>query len=331
MAEHRPLVSIGLPVFNGQNYMRFSIESILAQTFTDFELIICDNASSDGTEGIGRGYAGRDARIRYERNPQNIGASANFNRTFELARGKYFKWAAHDDVLEPDYLEKCVAALEANPDAVLCQSLVRLIDAEGRSRAIYDSALRGADSPSPSERFRALVISTHWATETFGVARADALAKTRLIAPYFASDKSLCSELALLGRFLQVPEPLFMNRDHPERCVRTAYPNRRTTRQWYLPQAKKHRLIDLCPMWSLYAEHWRMVGRHMSDPAERLKCYGHLIHWLFVSWNAVRLLLEPLSAIDPRIMVAATRMKHSIFGAAEVKAVTDSGNRLHFR
>jgi glycosyltransferase involved in cell wall biosynthesis len=327
----RALVSIGLPVFNGSNYIEVAIESILGQTLTDFELIISDNASTDDTEEICRRYAAQDARIRYHRNVSNIGASANFNRCFELASAKYFKWAAHDDVIEPTYLERCVAALESNPDAVLCQSLVRLIDADGNSVGIYDSELRGADSASTSRRFAALVISTHWCTETFGLIRAEALAKTRLIGHYFASDRALCAELALLGRCLQVPEPLFSNRDHPDRCVRAAYPDRRSVRYWYLPGAARPSLAELCPMWLLYAEYWRMVRRHVPERRERIRCYGHLLRWLVVYWNALRLLLEPVSAVDPRILAFAADIKHRLFGAARVALVSDSGRRLRHR
>ena len=330
-SSRQPLVSIGLPVYNGSNYIELAIESILGQTLTDFELIITDNASTDGTEVICRRYAAREPRIRYHRNERNLGAGANFNRCFELAAGKYFKWAAHDDTLAPTYLERCVEVLEANPDAVLCQSLVRLIDARGNAVGVYDSELRGADSASPADRFVALVISTHWCTETFGLIRTAALARTRLIAPYFASDRALCAELALLGRCLQVPEPLFMNRDHPERCVRAAYPDRRTVRHWYLPGADRPSLVDLCPMWSLYAEYWRMVRRHVPDLGQRLRCYGHLVRWLGVYWNAVRLLLEPVSALDPRVLAIAVDVKHRLFGAARVALVSDSGERLRHR
>ena len=110
MQSSTPKVSIGLPVYNGERYLREALDSILGQTFRDFELIICDNASTDETAAICADYAARDPRIRYHRQTHNIGATANFNHTFELARGAYFKWAAHDDVLAPTWLEKCVAS-----------------------------------------------------------------------------------------------------------------------------------------------------------------------------------------------------------------------------
>jgi glycosyltransferase involved in cell wall biosynthesis len=325
------LLSIGLPVHNGGKYISDAIESILSQTLTDFELIICDNASSDDTEHICRRYAARDGRIRYYRNASNIGASANFNRCFELGSAKYFKWAAHDDLLEATHLERCVASLEANPDAVLCQSLVRKIDADGNSIGIYDSELIGANARSVARRFDVLVNSTHWSTEIFGVIRRDALARTALIGPYYASDGVLTAELGLLGRLIQVPEPLFLNRDHPDRCVRTVYHDRRLAHKWYQPDGQKPRLRDLCPFWRIYAEYWRMVRRHVPGRRQRLRCYGHLLRWPFVRWHCVQMLLEPIAAYDPRIMNVALNIKRQLFGARRVALLGRSGERLEHR
>lgn len=128
-----PKVSVGLPVYNGERYLPKAIESILAQTYGNLELIISDNASTERTQEICRHYAERDARVRYYRRPVNVGAAPNFNRVFALAEAsKYFKWAAHDDWIAPKYLEECVKALEEDPDAVLCQSLVGIMDADGQ-------------------------------------------------------------------------------------------------------------------------------------------------------------------------------------------------------
>jgi glycosyltransferase involved in cell wall biosynthesis len=112
MEKSNPKVSIGLPVYNGENFIREAIDSILGQIFCDFELIISDNASSDGTEEICRSYAGRDQRVRYYRNEENIGSSGNYTRVFLLAKGKYFKWTAHDDICKPDFIEKCIEVLD---------------------------------------------------------------------------------------------------------------------------------------------------------------------------------------------------------------------------
>lgn len=107
-----PRVSIGLPVYNGQQYLRQALDSLLAQTFHTFEVIISDNASNDATPEICRDYAACDPRIRYVRHDVNRGAAWNFNYVFGLARGVYFKWHAHDDMLEPTFLEQCVTILD---------------------------------------------------------------------------------------------------------------------------------------------------------------------------------------------------------------------------
>src|SRR5687767_6137887 len=108
-----PALSIGLPVYNGERYLREAIGSILSQDFTDFELIISDNASTDGTAAICAFYAARDARIRYHRSETNLGAAPNHRRVFELARAPFFKWAAHDDSGSPQLLERCVQTMYA--------------------------------------------------------------------------------------------------------------------------------------------------------------------------------------------------------------------------
>jgi len=128
VSESHPLVSIGIPIFNAEEFLADALESLLGQTLGDFELLISDNASTDGTEEIGRAFAARDPRIQYVRNTQNLGASPNFNRVLEMARGKYFKCAAHDDLCEPTYLEKCVSVLEGDKEAVHCFTGTKLID-----------------------------------------------------------------------------------------------------------------------------------------------------------------------------------------------------------
>jgi glycosyltransferase involved in cell wall biosynthesis len=120
-----------MPVCNGQDTLEDAINAILAQTFADFELIISDCASSDRTEVICQSYAARDRRIRYVRNPVPIGAAGSYNRLVDLARGAYFKWVAHDDLIEPDYLEQCVAALDSDPGIVLAYARSQWIDARG--------------------------------------------------------------------------------------------------------------------------------------------------------------------------------------------------------
>jgi glycosyltransferase involved in cell wall biosynthesis len=303
--------SIGLPVFNGEAFVATAIESILDQTYADFELIICDNASSDGTEEICREFERLDDRVRYVRNKRNIGADPNFNRTLDRAHGRYFKWAAHDDILEPTFLERCVTALKQNPTAVLCQSLVRVIDADGRPQGIYDSRLHGTASEQASKRFAAAILIPHWCTEIFGVIRSDALRATAQLRGYHHCDRVLLAELALLGKFIQVPDPLFCNRDHDRRYVRAVHGPMRS--HWH----------DTTPgggtrfaIWRMLSDYTAMVPRHVHETAERRHCRLALARWLFVNWNALRLIAEPVSEIDPRLGPLLGKIKRRTVGAA---------------
>jgi hypothetical protein len=239
-----PRVSIGLPVYNGERFLAGAIASILAQTYTDFELIICDNASTDRTGEICRGFASKDPRVRYHRQPRNLGATANFNRCFELASGAYFKWAADDDLLEPRFLEACVRALDDDPGAVLSQSLVKVVDEADQLMEVYDHSAYGTSSLRPSERLSGRMRGT--CLEVFGLIRSDVLRDSALIQSYIGSDRALLVDLALRGRFALVPEPLFINRDHLGRCTRItrARGDRRHIIAWYDTQLSYQRVLS---------------------------------------------------------------------------------------
>jgi len=156
MTNPNPKVSIGLPVYNGERFLAETIESVLAQTFTDFELIISDNGSSDHTKEICLEYVLRDQRIRCVRSEVNRGASWNYRRVFELSQGKYFRWAPADDLFAPESLAECITTLDANPDAVLCYPKTLLITKPkrllGRTMMIltFDLPTRWIDSTRPS-------------------------------------------------------------------------------------------------------------------------------------------------------------------------------------
>ncbi|MEA2634874.1 MAG: hypothetical protein QOH92_1641 [Chloroflexota bacterium] len=207
-----PLVSIGIPVYNAQRYLKEALDSLIAQDYPAIELIISDNASTDETPAICREYAARDARIRYERVEQNQGAVWNFNRVYGLARGRYFMWAAFDDLRAPSYVRRCVELLEAQPSAVLCCTDVRLIDETGRSRP-PDPRMRLAHpvGESPAARVRALAGANFW-VDFYGLIRRETLATTRLAQPIWGFDLLMLLELCLRGQVAVVPEALFAYR-----------------------------------------------------------------------------------------------------------------------
>jgi glycosyltransferase involved in cell wall biosynthesis len=313
MPFSNPKVSIGLPVYNGEAYLKGAIDSILDQTYQDFELIICDNASTDQTGAICKHYAAKDRRIRYYRQAQNVGATANFNRTFELARGVYFKWAAHDDLLEPTYLEKCVAMLDRTPDAVLCQSLVKIVNDQGECLEEYDHTAFGTDSPRASVRFAAR-LRPHDTQEVFGLIRSDALRRTTLIGYYLGGDRTLLIELALLGRFALVPEPLFLNREHPRRFKRQhRYPSSELA--WFTPdKARRGRFSGwrMLRTWILYGTSLRSVHRRVEELPERLRCYFQLLASLRFRERTQYLPFEPLLLLDPRLVALIKSIKRSM-------------------
>ncbi|HYR84497.1 MAG TPA: glycosyltransferase [Terriglobia bacterium] len=211
--KHRPRISIGLGVYNGGKFLRPTLDSIVAQTFGDFELIISDNASTDGTEETCREFAARDTRIRYSRNPTNIGLFNNFNRVFHLSSAQYFRWSSADDLFDRRSLEECVKVLDDHPEVVLCYPKTVLIDGDGRTIRGYDDNLN-LRSPDPSARMRSVLRNIGLVNVQYGLIRSSALRRTSLMADYPGSDIVLIAELALHGRFWEIPEQLFFRRMH---------------------------------------------------------------------------------------------------------------------
>jgi glycosyltransferase involved in cell wall biosynthesis len=217
-SEKLPLLSIGLPVYNGERFVGESIDALLRQTFSDFELIISDNASTDATAEICRRYAATEPRIRYVRQPKNIGAAPNHNATLDLARGKYFKWASDDDLYEPTLIERCLEALDADPDAVLAHAFEAYIDENGEFIDKVDYRLM-TDDPDPTVRLRSL-LCTFGGDDFYGVMRTDLLRQVSPLNSYHNADRTFMAEIVLQGRFVQVPELLYYRRDHPARAER---------------------------------------------------------------------------------------------------------------
>lgn len=223
LAREKPRLSIGLPVFNGEKYLEKALDSILNQTYRNFELIISDNASTDNTPNICRAYATKDVRIKYYRNKRNLGASLNFNRVFNVSSGEYFKWAAHDDILSPEYLSKCISILDQDPSIVLCHSKTNKINENGEIVGSYDareSSIR-IDSKKAHERFSDMIKIGNPCWWIFGVARASVLRLTPLMGNYVHSDRNLLAEVSLFGRIYEIPEHLFFRRDHPQAYTRS--------------------------------------------------------------------------------------------------------------
>jgi len=281
MVVSKPRVSIGLPVFNGEKYLRQALDSILAQTFQDFELIISDNASSDKTQHICREYAERDSRIRYYRNRKNLGAAWNFNRVFKLSLGVYFKWAAHDDVIAPEFLSKCVKVLDEDPSIVLCHSKTARINENGVMVGTYHSATN--DSQKPHERLRNVLSKKGFPWMIFGVMRTNALSVTHLMRNYIGSDWNLLAEISLIGRIYEIPEYLFFRRDHQDaftnkHFLKRVIPNYQNASVWWKGNKRSAQIIF--PRWKNCLEFFKSVRRAPISWYERWLCYKEIGRWL---------------------------------------------------
>jgi len=211
--KNPPLVTIGLPVYNSERYVEKSLDSLLAQTYSDFILIINDNASTDRTPEICQKYAENDRRVRYYRNEKNIGNPRNFNRIFELTETRYLKWSTADDLWEPTFLQRAMEIMKADPDIILCYPKTYLIDADGRITKEYEDNLHLVQD-DPADRFLALISTIGLSHQHLGVMRVADVQKTHLLRTHVASDINLLAEMTLYGKIHELPERLFYRRFH---------------------------------------------------------------------------------------------------------------------
>lgn len=281
----RPEISIGLPVYNGERYLEEAVQSVLDQDFTDFELIIRDNASTDGTQSICERFAKEDDRVRYIRNPSNVGAAPNFNALVDDARGQYFQWMAHDDLLLPQFLSECLEALQREPDAVLACPTVTVIDSQGSVvEDEYVSPFR-MDDPDRAVRFGEMLNDAQRCYEIFGLIRLSELRRTDLIAAYHNGDGVLLAHLSLLGKFASVPRSLFLSRRHEEQSSVLATRDGNYIEDyasWFDP--KNSTSVSFSFHRSL-KDYVLMVARTPMSHRERSACYAHLSRWTLRKWR----------------------------------------------
>ena len=264
-------VAIGMPVLNGANFIRPALDSLLAQTYQDFTILVSDNASTDDTVAIVEEYIGRDPRISLQRHPTNIGAHRNYNSLVTATDGELFKWMAHDDIIAPTFLARCVAELDAEPGASLAFTDSVQIDADG-NRGVELSSNQAYDDPSPYRRLRSYVSDRTKIPQVFGVIRRSVLEATPLLGSYPKSDTVLMYEMAMRGRFARVDEPLFLNREHPDRQGRLGLRERTT---WYHPD----RTMPVLPRWNQLGGFLNAVIRVPMPATDKVRCIGFVAWW----------------------------------------------------
>jgi glycosyltransferase involved in cell wall biosynthesis len=296
MNRPTPRVSIALPVYNGERFLSQSLDSLLGQTYGDFELLLCDNASTDATEEICRNYAARDRRIAYVRRETNLGMSGNFNQGFAAARGEYFKWAAYDDIHAPEFLARCVEVLDADPTVLWCFPRFSHVDPWGRlldepdsidvgyvTGSGFERSLPGRvapalsrSSPRPSQRFRSVILGGSSMLDNYALVRRRVMARTSLQLPYYGGDKVLIAELCLHGRFHEIPETLFFARVHPQGSG--AFASAKQQQEFVAP-SRQHGVMFT--RLNLLRGYLRAIRRAGLPWGERTRCYEAVLEYVF--------------------------------------------------
>lgn len=282
----KPLVSIGLPVYNGENFVAEALECLLGQTYDHLEVVIGDNASTDGTEKICRTFARGDRRVRYTRHAENLGASDNHDFVFFESTGPLFKLAAHDDLVALDFVERCVEVLTQRPEVVLAFSRARNIDAAGLEGEAIDEHIHNMGSARPAARFGHITCRLNWATPVFGVFRREAVRSSTILERYVGSDRQLLAELALAGPWHRIDDYLFYRRDHATNSTKT-FARERDRIAWFDPTPAGGAVRF--PHWRRLAGFVEVIERADLAPLERLAAHAQLGRWMVTPWHRPRL------------------------------------------
>jgi glycosyltransferase involved in cell wall biosynthesis len=275
-----PRVTVGLAVYNGENFLAEALRSLVDQDYPDMEILVADNASTDGTRAICERFAAEDSRVRILRSEVNRGLGWNHNRLLPEARGEYFKWAAHDDRYVSSFISSCVAVLDEQPDVVLCYTNTVDIDADGAFMKAWPATDR-ASSADPLVRFRDVMMNERQCFPVYGLMRTDVLRGTVLMGSYAGSDQPLLAELALHGRFVEIPKPLLEHREHAARSI-TAYPNTRDRVVLYHPGAAGKVTF---PRWQMAREYVRVIVRSPISRGAKVRAWVALGPWARMWWR----------------------------------------------
>jgi glycosyltransferase involved in cell wall biosynthesis len=285
-----------MPVYNGANYVAEAIESVLNQTFEDFELVISDNASTDETGEICLSYAAKDPRIRYLRNRENLGGGPNFTRVFQLSRGEFFKITNHDDMCHPRFLELCIGVLDREPDIVSAYPLTMDIDEAGAVIRKLPSAPE-FESPDPATRIWEALQFEREPLALFGVMRSDIVAKTGLMASVPSADRVWLAELLMHGRFREVHEPLYLHREHPLRSTYSAGRGHASMAWWDPKMMGTFKF----PYWRMMRKLAEAIHRSPLGPADRRQAYRLMMRWVGTNKHQLKLLYDVAIPLRPLI------------------------------
>ena len=281
-----PRLTLGLPVYNGERFLAASLDALLAQTYTDFELIISDNASTDGTGAISKRYESIDHRVRYVQHPRNLGSSFNHNFVIEQARGEFFKWVSDDDLYAPDLLQRCVDALDSRPEVPLAHAWTAFVDEADEIIDKVDYPLT-TDVADAVQRFRS-VLYTQGGDDIYGVIRTSVLRRVAPFDSYHWADRTFVAELALHGPFHNVPDYLYFRRDHPNRAPKTSQGIRRRCSHLDPRRANRWRNPTVRLVGEYLLGYVTAIRRAPIGPRDRLRCGRELVVWLAHHFDPMR-------------------------------------------
>lgn len=303
MENQIPLVSIGLPIYNGENFVAEAIKCVQSQTFSDWELIISDNASTDRTVSICRAFADKDSRIRLCQNNRNMGYAPNFNRVFQLSRGRYFKWIAHDDLFGVEFIESCIQELKKDDRVILAFPTLVHVDPDGRRLRRQEAPDLSIIGPTAGSRVDQLMKleaqSTDIFLSQFGLIRSDILAKTGLMGLYNGSDQVLLLELALQGSYKQVEKELFFRREHPMAMTSKRVWTARERATFVHAEDGRTLVFPYCRM---LKEHLVCIRNNSIPFGDKIQCTAAILRRFWSHWKyfAHELIESPLEALRAR-------------------------------
>jgi glycosyltransferase involved in cell wall biosynthesis len=292
MSVGGPKLSFGVPVFNGERSLPRLLDSLAAQTFEDFEVVISDNCSTDGTAELCRRRAAEDARIHFHPRPENAGIVANFNRAFDRSRGELFRWIGADDWLEPRYAELCVQKLDEHPEAIGV-STYQAHWGDDNDRDYVEYTGRRVDSPHAHERFARclwfLKEDYRFFDPMYTMHRRRALERTRRLRAVLNGDQMLAAELSLLGPYVHVAEQL-ANRGKPKAT-------RKGVLRLLRPPGEPP--IDPHPEQFLRLLHELIVATPMNR-RQRLACYWASLFYYWEEFETAR--IRPIRVVVGRTL-----------------------------
>ena len=258
MELDKPRVTIGVPVYNGERFLHQCLDSLLSQTYRNFVLVISDNASTDRTREICEAYVKADPRVRYHRNPVNLGMYGNFNRVLELVGTPYVKLANADDYWAPTMLADCMEQMERNPSLVLCHPRVVLVDKDGGEIRRYDKPLHLMEDDA-ALRFRRVLTELGLVNQLMGVMRIDAVRSMLPFMPCPPADTVFLAELSLHGKIMELPKFQYFRRFHEES---SSWDRKSDAHQIKRVSGAGTRRLHL----ATWKHHWGLVRRVLHSP-----------------------------------------------------------------